>query len=108
MKLHLDGRWLEKEALVDSSAEADLIYLRFFKDITAKKLEPASIVETLFGKLQEPLRCYNILFNTTDNLRTTKRQVSNFTVIDIGNLDIILGILWLTKENPIIRWKEEV
>jgi len=51
VKLHLDGRWLEKEALVDSSAEADLIHLRLFKDITVRKLEPASAVEALFGEL---------------------------------------------------------
>ncbi len=28
--------------------------------------------------------------------------------MDIGDLDMILGILWLTKEDLIIRWKKEV
>ncbi|HYT43287.1 MAG TPA: hypothetical protein VEP90_13200 [Methylomirabilota bacterium] len=93
MKLHLDGRWLEKEALVDSNAETDLIHPRLFKDITVKKLKPILAMETLFGELQEPLECYDILFNITDDLRTTKRQMSNFTIIDIGDLNMILGIL---------------
>jgi len=84
---------LEKEALVDSGAEADLIHPKLFKDITARKLEPASVVEALFGKLQELLKCCNIFFNVIDNLRTTKCQMSNFIVMDIGDLDIILGIL---------------
>ena len=93
MKLHLDGRWLEKEALVDLGVEADLIYPRFFKDITARKLEPVLAVEALFGELQEPLGCCDIFFSAIDDLRATKRQVSNFTVMDIGNLDVILRIL---------------
>ncbi|HYT41886.1 MAG TPA: hypothetical protein VEP90_06040 [Methylomirabilota bacterium] len=51
MKLHFDGRWLKKEALVDSDAEANLIYLRLFKDIIVRKLEPVSTMETLFEEL---------------------------------------------------------
>ncbi len=51
MKFHLDGRWLEKEALIDSNIKADFIYLRLFKDIIVKKLKLVSIMETLFEKL---------------------------------------------------------
>ncbi len=50
-------------------------------------------METLFEKLQKPLRYYNIFFNAIDNLRTIKRQISNFIMMDIGDLDVILGIL---------------
>ncbi len=79
--------------MVDSNVEADLIHLRFFKDIIVKKLKPISTIETLFEKLQKPLRCYNILFNAIDNLQTTKHQILNFIMIDIDDLDMILKIL---------------
>ncbi len=79
--------------MIDSNIEADFIYPRLFKDITVKKLKPISIVKTLFREFQESLRYYNIFFNVIDNLRTTKYQISNFTMIDIGDLNIILRIL---------------
>jgi len=79
--------------LIDLNIEADLIYLRLFKNIIIKKLKLTLTIEILFKKLQKLLRYYNILFNIIDNLRRIKRQISNFTMIDIGNLDIILKIL---------------
>jgi len=79
--------------LIDSNIEADFIYLRFFKDIIVKKLESTSIIETLFEELQELLRYCNIFFNIIDDLQTTKHQISNFIMIDINNLNIILKIL---------------
>ena len=54
--------------LIDLNVEADLIYLRFFKDIIIKKLILILIIEILFGKFQELLRCYNIFFNIIDDL----------------------------------------
>ncbi len=79
--------------MIDLNIEADLIYLRLFKNIIIKKLKLTLTIEILFKKLQKLLRYYNILFNIIDNLRRIKRQISNFTMIDIGNLDIILKIL---------------
>jgi len=79
--------------LVDSSVEVDFIHLKFFKDIIVRKLKPVSIVEILFGKLQKLLKCCDILFNVIDNLRAIKHQMSNFIIIDIGDLNIILKIL---------------
>jgi len=93
MKLYLDSRWLKKKALIDSDAKADLIYSRLFKNIIIKKLESISTIKTLFKEFQKLLKCYNILFNAIDNLRTIKHQISNFIMIDIGDLNIILRIL---------------
>ncbi len=79
--------------LIDLNIEADLIYLRLFKDIIVKKLELALIIETLFKEFQELLKYYNIFFNIIDNIRTIKHQISNFIMIDIGDLNMILKIL---------------
>ena len=54
--------------LVDSNVKADFIYLRLFKNIIVKKLEPTSTIEILFEKFQELLGCYNIFFNAINNL----------------------------------------
>ncbi len=93
MKLHFNGRWLEKEALVDSNAKTNFIYPKLFKNIIVRKLEPVSTMEILFKKLQKLLKCCNIFFNAIDNLQTIKHQMSNFIIMDIGDLDIILKIL---------------
>ncbi len=48
MKFHFDGRWLEKETLIDLNIETDFIYSKLFKNIIIKKLKPISIIKTLF------------------------------------------------------------
>ena len=79
--------------LIDLNIKADFIYLKLFKNIIVKKLKSTLIVEVLFEKLQKSLGCCNIFFNVIDNLRTIKHQMSNFIVMDIGDLDMILRIL---------------
>ncbi len=79
--------------MIDLNVKADLIYPKFFKDIIIKKLESTSIIETLFKEFQKPLKYYNIFFNVINDLQTTKHQISNFIMIDIGDLNIILEIL---------------
>ena len=79
--------------LIDSNIKADFIYLKLFKNIIVKKLKSTLIVEVLFEKLQKSLGYCNIFFNVIDNLRTIKHQMSNFIVMDIGDLDMILRIL---------------
>ncbi len=79
--------------LIDLNVEANLIYPKLFKDIIIKKLKLTSIIKTLFEKFQKLLKYYNIFFNVINNLRTIKRQILNFIMIDIGDLNIILKIL---------------
>ena len=57
---------------MDLDIETDFIYPRLFKDIIVKKLKPTSIIKTLFKKLRELLKYYNIFFNIINNLRTIK------------------------------------
>ncbi len=93
MKFHFENRWLKKEILVDLNVETDFIYLRFFKNIIVKKLKLILIMETLFEEFQKLLKYYNIFFNIIDNLQIIKCQMSNFIMIDIGDLNMILKIL---------------
>ncbi len=44
MKFHFDGRWLEKETLIDLNIEADFIYSKLFKNIIIKKLKQNIII----------------------------------------------------------------
>ena len=79
--------------MVDLNAKADLIHPKLFKDIIVKKLKLVSTMETLFKKLQKPLKYYNIFFNIINNLQIIKYQISNFIMINIDDLNIILKIL---------------
>jgi hypothetical protein len=70
---------------------------------TTRLMEPVAVFNVDGTQNKEGEITHFTMRSATINGRTT---VNRFMLTDLGGLDVILGLPWLRKEDPIINWKE--
>jgi predicted aspartyl protease len=106
IKIATDKKDIETEALLDSGAEGIFMSRRLAEE-QLMDLQP----------LKEPIKARNVdgtpnklgtITHFTDTtLRINGRQFkTTFLITGLGKEDVILGLPWLRKVNPIIDWRK--
>jgi hypothetical protein len=103
---HMSKKTTEANALIDSGAAGEFIDWKFVRKFSINKHSVSSPIpiknvdgsNNSSGKITH----YCILF-----VRIGEKVTSvKFYVTELGGEDVILGLPWLKKENPVIDWKK--
>jgi len=106
-KLRGDGVIVEATALIDCGADGVFMHKKFASKnkISLKALETPIICRNVDGTLN---REGNITHMASMEISIQGRtHMQGFLITGIGENDIILGMAWLTEQNPCINWKEQ-
>ena len=96
-------------ALLDSGTTVDCIPYELVSQLDWDQLEtPIGIIEMLNRAEADWYGIYEAQLTMTDSLGTTKVVKQTFTAIDMVNMDVVLGMLWLEDFNPDIDWKDKM
>jgi predicted aspartyl protease len=97
---------VETQALLDCGASSEFMDSEFMKlhDIPLIKLRKPQITRNTDRTLNEQ---GVVTHKAIVNLRINgKEELTTFFIAGLGKDNIILGLTWFRKNNPIINWKE--
>ena len=95
------GGSMKHTALLDSGTTVDCISYELASQLDWDQLEtPMGIIEMLNGAEADWYGIYEAQLTMTDSLGTTQVVRWTFTVIDMVDVDVVLGMLWLEDFNP--------
>jgi hypothetical protein len=97
---------VETQALLDCGASSEFMDSEFVKlhDILLIKLRKPWITRNTDGTLNEQgVVTHKAVINLGIN---RKEEPTSFFIAGLGKDNVILGLTWLRKHNPIINWKE--
>jgi predicted aspartyl protease len=97
---------VETQALLDSGASGEFMDSEFAKlnNIPLIKLSKPQITRNADGTQNEQ---GVVMHKAVINLRINgKEEPMSFFIAGLGKDNVILGLTWLRKHNPIVNWKE--
>jgi predicted aspartyl protease len=97
---------VETRALLDCGASSEFMDLKFAElhNIPLIKLRKPQITRNADGTLNEQ---GVVTHKAIVNLRINgKEEPTSFFIAGLGKDNVILGLTWFRKNNPIINWKE--
>jgi predicted aspartyl protease len=97
---------VETQALLDCGASSEFMDLEFAKlhNIPLIKLRKPRITRNADGTLNEQgVVTHKAVIDLGIN---RKEELTSFFIAGLGKNNVILGLTWLRKHNPIVNWKE--
>ena len=99
------GGYTEQSALLDSGTTVDCISYELATQLDWRQPEtPMGVVEMLNGDEADWYGTYEAQLTMSDSLGTTKVVRRQFAVIDMVDIDVVLGMPWLEDFNPDVNW----
>ena len=109
VRLRLGREWVLVKALIDSGADASTISSRLLDAIPLpQREETRTQLKGEFGGQTTALTKARLVGKLTDHWGLTRMWPLNAFVVEKQDYDLILGLPWLEKEDPIIRFKDKI
>src|SRR4051812_26361662 len=104
--VRLHQRWQQIDALVDSGAEENLIG-RALGDEVALRTSEGPLLESFSGEVTGTYGQAFPLVKITDSWDVTETQRHSFVVTTLKGPQLVLGMPWLGRVDPMISWSTQ-